>query len=399
MRPSRLALIGAFLLFLVLPGLQMRYRFVPEVELSGVVVGAPRPKPTLAGWWKGELQEQAEAWFDERVGFRGHGVRTDNQIGLSVFRQASSRAEDTVILGQRMQVYADAYVTAFDGIDGFRDQRLRKVARGLRRLQEGLRRRGIAFVFLISPSKASIYPEYLPPGFVRPDGERPPTTYERILPLLRSEGIEVVDGHAIFAAEKARSPRLLFPPGGVHWNRYGAALVLREVWRRLGEQLGRPLVDLRVGAVREDDGPDRRDQETDGADLLNAWHVGHGGWKFPRPELHTHGGGGASRPRLVVVGDSFWWVPHAIVGERGMASRYDFFYYFNEAERLQFGRNEPRVKGPQGLPPGMSWDHVFTADAVVIETNEAGLGDAGWGFVREAFQHLGAEGPLPHPAP
>jgi hypothetical protein len=387
MRLARLLLIGSFLLLIALPGLQMRCRFVPEMPLSGVRVEPDRPSLSLRTWWEGEFQSQAEDWFDDHAGFRGYAVRTDNQIGLSLFREASSHAVDSPVLGRRMMLYGDNYVRAYDGIDGFSDLRLRKRARALGRLQRALARRGIAFVFLISPNKASIYPEYLPPGVVRPDGQRPPNAYERMLPLLRSEGVQVVDGHVLFAEEKARSPHALFPPGGFHWNRYGASLVLRRAWQRLGQQIGRPLVDLRWRAVLEDDTPARSDQETDGADLLNAWHVGHADWRFPRPDLFTDEGGDAFRPRLVVVGDSFWWVPAAIIAEQRLASRSEFLYYYNELERRR-APNEPIVARPGGLVPGMSWEYIFSADAVIVETNEAGLGDAGWGFVEQAEHAL-----------
>ena len=185
-------------------------------------------------------------------------------------------------------------------------------------------------------------PEYLPPGFVRPDGQRPPTAYDRMIPLLRSAGVHVVDSHLILQEEKTRSPHALFPPGGVHWNRLAAGMVLRRAWQALGEQLGRPLVELRWRDIREDDAPDPVEQETDGANLLNAWRVGHADWKFPRPVFSTDDGD-AYRPRLVVVGDSFWLSMDAFIAERRMASRNDFFYYFNERARAgaSTGRASP----------------------------------------------------------
>ena len=93
MRVTRLLLIGAFLLLLALPGLQMRYRFIPEVALHGALAEPARPSLALGAWWQGELQWQTEAWLDDRIGFRGHAVRTDNQIGLSVFREGFLRGQ------------------------------------------------------------------------------------------------------------------------------------------------------------------------------------------------------------------------------------------------------------------------------------------------------------------
>lgn len=396
MRPRQALLIAMFLVLLVLPGLQMRYRFVTEVALGGVRVEPVKPPLTVSGWWQGEFQPQAEEWFDDRIGFRGHAVRTDNQIGLSLFREASSNAVDRVILGRRMMLYTDIYVTTYDGIDAFLEEDLRAAASGLRRLQDALAERGTAFVFLISPNKAVIYPEYLPDGFVHPAEKRRKTAYERMLPLLRSEGVQVVDGHDILLAEKARSPYPLFPPGGIHWNRYAASVVLRQAWQNLGQQLGRPLVDLRSRAMAEDDTPSLRDQEADAAGLLNAWFVGHADWRFPRPDLFIDDGGEAFRPKLVVVGDSFWRVPASIIEDLGMVGpRSGFLYYFNRPG----GPDAPIGQDAEDIIQGVSWTDVLTADAVIIETNESGIGYAGWGFAEQALKRLRRAAPRPRPAP
>jgi hypothetical protein len=384
---TRPFLIGSFLVLTALPGLQMRYGFAPEVGLSGVRYESKKPRLNPTSWWQGAFQSQAEAWFDEHIGFRGHAVRTNNQLGLSLFHEASGKAADAVVVGRRMMIYGDAYIRDYVGTDAFSDGQLQKVARRLRRLQAKLALRGIAFVLLIAPNKAATYPEYLPPGFVHPVGERPPSSYERMLPMLRKQGVHVVDGHAILAEEKARSAHALFAPGGLHWNRYAASIVLRRAWQRLGEQLGRPLVELRCRTVFEDDEPRPGDLELDGADLLNAWHVGHADWKFPRPDLFTDD---AFRPKLVAVGDSFWWLAESIIAEHRMASRYDFFYYFNDPNRRPNGQNRRVATQPSGLHPGMSWEYVFSADAIIVEANEGALGVAGWGFVEAAEQALGA---------
>ena len=89
----------------------------------------------------------------------------------------------------------------------------------------------------------------------------------------------------------------------------------------------------------------------------------------------------------MVVGDSFWWLADDIISENRLASKNEFFYYFNEYERR---RNERVAGQARGLPQGMSWDYVLSADAIIVETNEAGLGEAGWGFIEAAVTRLNA---------
>ena len=98
----------------------------------------------------------------------------------------------------------------------------------------------------------------------------------------------------------------------------------------------------------------------------------------------------------MVVGDSFWWLADDIIAENRLASRSEFFYYFNEYERT---RNERVAGQARGLRQGMSWDYVFSADAIIVETNEAGLGEAGWGFIEAAVKRLSRGSPEPRPAP
>ena len=393
MRALGISLVTAFAILLALPGLQMMFPLTAEESLSGVGIAAPKPVFTRAAWWSGELQAQAEAWFDEHVGFRGHAIRTDNQIGLDVFREASSKAADAPVLGRRMMIFEQHWLEAYDGGDSFRDRGLRKLARELGELQAALARRGIAFVLVVSPSKVATYSEYLPTGFLHQGSVRPPDAYERMLPMLGTEGVHLVDGRSIFAEEKARSPHALFPPGGIHWNRYGAYLVVRRAWEALEQQLGRPLVGLRCRAIAEGDEPSRADQETDVSDLLNVWHVGHADWKFPRPELYTVNEEEGFRPRLVVVGDSFWTLADSIVAAHQLATRRDFLYYFNEfprTDRLAEGRGAY----PGDFYEGMSWEHILSADAIVIEVNEVSIGKAGYGFIQQAQKNLRA---LPSP--
>ena len=88
-------------------------------------------------------------------------------------------------------------------------------------IQDRLGQRGIAFVLLITPSKASIYPEFIPDIFCR----SPKSTsrdYENFVPLLDQYKINYVDGHVITLAAKAREQVSVFTQGGTHWNFLGA---------------------------------------------------------------------------------------------------------------------------------------------------------------------------------
>jgi hypothetical protein len=87
------------------------------------------------------------------------------------------------------------------------------------------------------------------------------------------------------------------------------------------------------------------------------------------------------------VGDSFWTLPDAMISRARLSARNDFFYYFNEFA-LAGDPTERKATHPGELHSGMSWDYVFSADAVIIEVIEAAIGDAGYGFVDQARRSL-----------
>jgi hypothetical protein len=66
----------------------------------------------------------------------GHAVRTENQIGLSLFHEVFSRAVDPPVLGRRMMVYEEHYVTAYDGDVPYSDRGLRRLARDMEESSE-----------------------------------------------------------------------------------------------------------------------------------------------------------------------------------------------------------------------------------------------------------------------
>ena len=82
-----------------------------------------------------------------------------------------------------------------------------------------------------------------------------------------------------------------------------ASLVLRRAWQALGEQLGRPLVELRWRAVREDDAPASEGPGDGRSRPLERLARGPRGLEVPAARLSSPTTAAtAIRPKLVVVG-------------------------------------------------------------------------------------------------
>lgn len=134
----------------------------------------------------------------------------------------------------------------------FTDEELRQWGETLRERRDWLKLRGVDYVFVLAPTKAFVYPEYLPDKLTRIKGR---TRYEQLSTYLR-ENVDVpfIDLFpALSEAKGKRSYPLLFYKTDFHWNFYGAFIAYQEIVAGLGEFFPQyPFVPLRFDDFRLD---------------------------------------------------------------------------------------------------------------------------------------------------
>jgi len=287
-------------------------------------------------------------------------------------------------VGRDNFIYARVYIDAFNRRSNANPPAPESLARNLRRLQDGLQKRGKAFCFVIAPSKAEIYPEYIPPSFVAPSARCKAGYYQSLIAALHKEGVCTVDGHALFIEQKQREPWLLFPPGGIHWLPYGAATVVEQMTRELERQTGHPMVHLRCDAVAAG-APPTSGAEVDMALLLNTWRFPKWDVQVPYPRYQPCAEDGTRRPHLLIVGDSFAFGLIDLMHRHNVCDGLDLYYYFSTHYQYP-GRSLTKLD-----KDNLDWERdIFSRDAVIIEANEVQLGSAAWGFIDRALTHLEA---------
>ncbi len=357
MHSSRRSLVtyaACFAGLLAVPLLSMPF---VDPSVPGAKEKADFPAFSVRGFLDGSFQAGVERAYDRRYGFRRQIVRTANQVDFSVFREIPWKSGHRIVLGREHTLYQSEYLEALMGRDSVPPGRLEQFARDLRRLQDALEARGKAFLFLITPSKASIDPEFLP----ELPGPLWPRNYEALLPLLSTHGVRTLDGHAIAVAMKTRKGGTLFPRGGTHWGQELALETVRQLLARLEERTGRTYPRLRADGA----GPPARAKgpEADLAQLANLWTP----WLLTRPaaplKIVRELPEGGVVPKLYFVGTSFLDLPMKILeAQQSMAP---------ESLRNWYGIR--RFADPERELAG--WD------AVILETNEAGIPWLGFGFI------------------
>ena len=377
---KKLLLVAAILfsLFLALPLFQMATGLPPDYALQGVENKVVPPNPGWAAWWNGTLQAEVDAWLNQRIGLRGLLVRTANQVNFSLFGELPKRSGTQVLMGRAGMLFEKVYVDAYNSGGRRPKSELRNVSASTRRLQDRLAADGIAFLLVIAPSKAEIYPENLPESADvagRP-GRR--SNYQNIVEFLRADGVNLLDAHDLFLEWK-REPGmpLLFAKGGTHWNEYGAARVVERIMGRLRDLTGKDLPSVRIaGAVTN-----RTIVESDNdlGELVNLWS----GRPLAGPQIHpvAEVRAGSHLPDILVIGDSFVFTLTNFMDRMGLYRKRDLYYYYNRHYFYPVAPNVALDKRQLDL-----LEDVRGRDAVVIEVSEYWLPRIGFGFVRDLLK-------------
>ncbi len=326
--------------------------------LDGVEQAAPFPVFSVRGWFDGTYQKGFEDWYGQVFGFREYLVRTANQVNFSLFSEITYKEGSRLILGKDNHLFQAPVIDAYTGRDLLPEGKCEEFARGLKALQDRLQARGIAFLFFLTPGKASICPEVLPEGVKPGPGRR---NYDALVPLLKRQGVNTLDGRAFMASLKETCGYPVFPRGGAHWNHYASLRVTQELISRMEGLWGRPMVRLKIEGCEmaaKAVGSDR-----DLARLANVWRPSVFYGVNPYPVVGRESPPGAARPDALLVGGSFldlpvhWLTRYGVIDER---AKFDWYF------RGRAGDPDRDLEG---------------RDIVILETNEASIGMLGYGFI------------------
>jgi alginate O-acetyltransferase complex protein AlgJ len=329
--------------------------------LSGVTNPVPPPRFDLPSFFSGAMQSAMEPWLTERMGRpRESYLRLKNGIEYLL-----GRSDAGISIGRSWVLNGESYV---DEWCLRRDRQVTEAAiapviAALVSIRKAMETRGKPFIFLISPSKAAVFPEYLP-SWCAPTSQ--PRPYDLLLAGLKSSNVHVVDGHDIALQVRATEQWPPFGRDGAHWNDvgqfYAARALVGEIERQLGEQIG----DLRLKDITVDNEP--RGAEADAGLIANL--------PFALRPVSVHARfdvvNRLTAPTGLFVGTSFSWGPLEIMMGQKIFSRSKFYYYFSSSYRYDPGDLVGTAEGP--LAPSNLSDGLSGADFVVLEANESELG-------------------------
>lgn len=378
MKAFHLAASCLFAAALGMPLLHMATGLPPDLPLAGAEGAVEAPAIGLGAWWDGELQKGFDGWISRKIGLRGILVRTANQINYSLFGELPRRGGTQVVKGKNGYLYEKVYVDAFREGGRRPEEELRNVSESTRRLQDRLAADGVAFLLVLSPSKAEIYPEHLPEEADAAGRAGRRSNYENLIGHLRADGVNLVDAHELFLKWKSEpGAPMLFAKGGTHWNQYGAARTAGAILEKLRELTGLDLPAVEVTGARTNRTIVGADNDL--GELANLWS----GRPLAGPQVHPvfEKRAGSHRPDLLFVGDSFVFTLTDFMDREDLYGRRETYYYYNRRFSHPERVDEPLDKRSLDLLA-----EVRGRDAVVVEVNEYWLPRIGFGFVRDMLK-------------
>ena len=355
--------------------------------LKGVVAEQRMPELCFKNYADGSFQQQTEKYLKQHFGFREPLIRLYNQYRWDFYGKTPV-SEGQVSFGKDGWMYepwvvADHYQRQFRFYATDSAQMatmLTEEAERVLQLQQDLESRGIRLFVCLVPAKDLIYPEYLPENQdTRYDDE--PKISARFFneEVYTRLGINHLNLEQWFLQMKDTADFMLFPKTGTHWSRY-AALQGADTLIRYMEHLDSiNMHNLVFGPRRLGNaiGPD-----DDLESLLNLIRP------LPKPKYYyadvtADSDTTAVKPKVIIIGDSFWWTVAVQLPLKEIFSDVPYWYYnssvyyyppYNSVDELDLA------------------EELLSADFVVLfycATQQYRMND---GFTRKALEALGNAG-------
>jgi alginate O-acetyltransferase complex protein AlgJ len=384
----RLLAVG-FVLILLLPTIQMQWEIVREQQLAGVEESQELPVPSLCGWLDGTLSASVDRRLSRTIGFRPTLVRAMNMATLvATSVEPASEVEELngVLIGKENWLFEKVYIDWFNEPKTCQDEgEVRRLVAQIKTLQETLSARGKAFLFVISPSKVSLYPEYIPEQCFKPKAQADDRNFAaEFRKQLAESGVTFVDGTEVLRRWK-KPNEYVFAPLGTHWSHYGCFRVWQEAMPLLNQQLEHPLPIPEVASL-EYVGP--RGIDADLFWLLNLPTCPFEIKPVPYPVLPPFEPlAEEQRPSVLFLGTSFVWglIDTAYLCKSVRDA--DFLYYYQYTihhectdvdPTLQAGESPTMVKREPVDADRLDWQQLLLGkDLVVLEYCETQGSDFG----------------------
>ena len=303
-------------------------------ELNGVVDSSPRPEWTWHNFIDGGLQDSTEAYLQQNFGFREPLTRFFNQTEWALFRYSQVAENQRIVITDDNWIFEPATVEeyyqgrAYYNGEDFTDNLLKQFeaeAQRLLQIQKMLEPYGTHLFVALLPGKEQICPEHMPKN-TQYFKEKKITAFDFYSKRLKELGVNHINLAECFMEMKGKVSYPLFPQTGTHWSNL-AAIHSADTLIRYMEHLSDSNM---VNIITSDIFQRTLKPDADLESLMNLiWPI------QKRPNMLSTAtydfDTTAWRPRLITVGDSFYWNILNFTPVWDVFESVPYWYYFSTA--------------------------------------------------------------------
>ncbi len=333
--------------------------------LSGATAKKQVPDLNLSSWFSGEFQRAVAFNIDKKFGFRSPIVRFYNEIRYRLFNEFNSQ----VVQGSDGYLFEKGYRKSVCGLDFLGEEEIQLKVDSLETLRLSLEERGKKLLLLIPPNKWRAYQDKVDWDCKKTKE----TNYHVFCEKLYEQGFYLFDHMDYFNWEMESSPYPMYTRQGTHWSVYGAATSgLSVVASFRSEGIDIPSISfdsIELGAPRYSD--------KDLHNLLNL--MSHPDNEKDSLAYPTLGFTGDQKPRVLVIGDSYYWTYLYLGLHKGLFHPESKYFYYNSTMFQQIGDHGITVT------PEIRASEIEESDVVLLVMCEPSLADFGYGLLEQTL--------------
>jgi hypothetical protein len=177
--------------------------------------------------------EDAEDFLSDHYAFKPQLVTADAMLRGSLFGESVS---EKVIVGGDGWLYFSSTLQDYLATDTLSENQIDRIVRTLEIQEEALGQRGVDFIFVVAPNKASVYPGHMPALFTPTGNEN---NYDKLYDRLGSSELTALDLRSVLRANsfKVSPEESLYLKLDSHWNNKGALLAYQTITREITDRI------------------------------------------------------------------------------------------------------------------------------------------------------------------
>lgn len=376
LRVFYISIVGA----LLIPLVQYKFNVLNEEPLSGEYKkqNVELPVLSLNNLRNGSFQSSMDRFWQNELGCRNWLIRINNQLNYSVFDQAN--ANGTIVCGENVLI-TEGDIKSYLGSDFVGKEKMDEMLDKAKFISDSLRKNGIPFVFMVAPSKASVYKDQIPSKYFSMYNSGI-TNYDYFVKGVSERNIRIFDAKKIILEDESYFDYPVFPKNGVHWSGNTVAKITDTLMEYLSTELRLNVPSIELGKGEETILNYRYTDYDIGEAMNLLWNISDDVLHYPTVKFVNSR---QTKPNLLGVGDSFiqsFYGFYPVLDS--VFSQHSNLWYYHKTVGWPDRLKKYHIK-TQELDLGLE---LQKRDLVIVEMTEENLKMTGYDFIDEVYDHF-----------